>query len=173
MFELGKGGLNRQEDRFKFWREKHRISVGIWMHNLIQLLNLGQISLSCVRQVHYLCKSTESHHMWALCQSMFWSCLVHFWRKISNDYFSQWLLISERYPYSLPNWYPIAITISPWLLPDWYHYCCRLVFPSTWGRPQSHPEMKTFSLTEIPHGRQDQGGTGIKWRHDYVTRSVR
>ena len=129
------------------------------------------ILLLRLKSEHYLCKSTESNHIQNLCHRILRSCLIHFLGPVSTGYFSQLLPIAKCSPQSLPHHFPIST--APWLLPYCYHYCYRIVFPSTWGWTQSHAEMIFFSPTEIPHGRHEQGGIRRKWRQDCSTISGR
>ena len=116
-------------------------------------------------------KSTEFHHTRTLCQRIMWSCLIHFLFTVSTSYFSQLLEIAKCPPYFLPHRPPIAI--SPWSLPDFDYYFYRLVCKSTWLILQSHTDMRTFSPTEISHGRKEKGGRGRKWWHGFITNTGR
>ena len=101
--------------------------------------------------------------MWTLCQIILRLCLIHFLGTVSNDYLSQLLPISKFSPQSITHCSPISN--APWLLPNFCHYSYMLVFPSTWGKTQSYPEM-IFLPTEIPQGRNEQGVIGVKWWQD-------
>ena len=93
------------------------------------------------------------------CQIILRSCLIHFLGTVSTDYLSQLIPIDKCSPLLIPNRSPT--TTTPWSLTDFYHYCYRIVCPSTWGITQSHPEMKFLSPTEMLYGRHEQGGIGI------------
>ena len=109
--------------------------------------------------------------MQALCQITFQSCLIHFLGTFSTDHFSKLILIAKCSPQSLPYHSPTGN--DPRLLPACYYSYYILVLPSTRGRKQSHPEMKTSSPTEMSHDRHDQGGIGRKWRQGCSTSSRR
>ena len=47
---------------------------------------------------HYLCKSSQSHHIRTPCQIILRYCLIYFLDTVSNDYFSQLLPIPKCFP---------------------------------------------------------------------------
>ena len=136
-------------------------------------LNMEKVGLSCVHSVNCLRKSIESHHMRTMCQRFFWSCLIYFLGTVSTAYFSLLLAIAGCSTYLLPDHSPIDIATDTWSFPHHYNYWYRLVHLSSWGGPQSHPETKTFSPTEMPHDRHEQGGIGGKWQKGCGTSSGR
>ena len=69
-------------------------------------------------------------------------------------FFSQFLSIAKWY--TLLHSHRSSIATAPQSIPDCYHYFYRLAFAYTQGIPQSHPEMKLFSPTEMAHGRHEQ-----------------
>ena len=80
------------------------------------------ITLLIEKPEHYLCKSTESHHIQNLFQRILWSYLTNFVGTFSTAYFSLLLAITEKSPYFLPNITLIAIGIYFWSFPGCHHY---------------------------------------------------
>ena len=105
--------------------------------------------------------------------STLWPCGDHFYGTVSTYSFSKLLAIAEHLQYFLPYHSPITINNDPWSVPCSYHYSHRLVHPYKQGIPQSHPDTKRFSPTEMPHVRHGQGVIGIKYQQVCHTRSVR